>query len=275
MQYIYIIENSINGKFYIGRTNNPHSRRRGHFSELRRGVHCNPRLQAAFNKYGEDSFSFQVVDTAPDDLIEQKEAEWFAYFNHDKSQLYNCHFETFGGPKIFKPHSKESKEKISEAIKNGTRKYIFDILDEGFSTRIGLNALARKHSVGSTTLLRYIPEWESIRGTEYGHHQVVASLERMAVFAEEFKVRGVDVMRDLRSFGLSLETVWKYCADFGIKREDTRLDTWKIAAIENANAAVSYRLKTGCSASEAIKKFGAATTTFYKQWKLRDQFAIA
>ena len=30
MEYIYVIENKNSGKFYIGRTNNPAARKRGH-----------------------------------------------------------------------------------------------------------------------------------------------------------------------------------------------------------------------------------------------------
>lgn len=276
-QYIYAIENTNTGKFYIGRTNDPDARKRCHFSELRRNVHNNPRLQASFNKHGEDAFVFQVVDSAPDDHIEHKEAEWFAYFDHNKSYLYNCHFETFGGPKNYGPMDAPIKAKISEAIKDGTRKYIFNILDEGYQTKIGLNVLARKHCVGSTTLLTYKSEWEKLRGNKYGHPQVLASLERMKVFADAYKERGSEVMKTLRAFGLSPKTVWKYCADFGINRDDLRLDTWKDNANEKADKAVEYRIKTGCSASEAMKMFGATTTTFYKLWKQRNQqsFAIA
>lgn len=274
-QYIYIIENISTGKFYIGRTNKPEPRRRCHFSELRRNIHGNPRLQASFNKHGENAFVFQVVDSAEDEHIEEKEAEWFSYFGHNKSHLYNCHFETFGGPKIYGPMDAVIKLKISEAIKDGTRKYIFDILDEGYETKIGLNALARKHSVGGTTLLTYKPEWEKLRGKPYGHPQVVASLERMQVFADAYKDRGADVMKRLREFGLSLKTVLKHCADFGISRDDLRLDGWKDDANIKARQAVEYRMKTGCSASEAIRQFGATTTTFYKLWKQRNQSTLA
>jgi group I intron endonuclease len=89
MEYIYIIENSKTGKFYIGRTNDPSARKRCHLSELRRGVHGNPRLQASFNKHGEDAFEFKVVDSATPEMITAKEAEWFSAFDENKNYLYN------------------------------------------------------------------------------------------------------------------------------------------------------------------------------------------
>ena len=264
MQYIYIIENTVNGKFYIGRTNKPDPRRRCHFSELRRGIHGNPRLQNAFNKYGEAAFKFQVVDWASDDGIEAKEAEWFAAFDKDKVYLYNCHFETFGGPKIFGPMNGATKEKISEAIKAGTRQYVFAILDEGYASRIGLMRLAKKHSVGSTTLLRYTTEWESLRGVSYGHPQSAATKERMEVFAEAYSLFGLEVMRHLDKFKVSVQAIKKYAAEFGLNWDDLKLDQWKSESVKRAIEAHEYQKRTGCSALEAMRKTGATVTTFYK-----------
>lgn len=219
MHYIYIIENKNSGKFYIGRTNNPAARRRGHFSELRRGIHGNPRLQASFNKHGEQAFEFKVVDRAPEALIEAKEAEWFAAFDQDKEHLYNCHFETHGGPKIWKPHTPESAAKISEAIKNGTRKYIFQILDERYKGA-SLRALANKYGVGANTLLDYTPEWERLRGlTMPKSVQSEQTKKQVELFVAAFECFGNEVMRSLKSFNLTRKSLKKYLPEFGMSFE--------------------------------------------------------
>lgn len=72
---VYQVE--VNGKIYIGSSALSISRRwTNHLSELRRGIHGNSRLQRAFNKYGEDSFHFSIVEIVErqDDCIpaEQK-----------------------------------------------------------------------------------------------------------------------------------------------------------------------------------------------------------
>lgn len=59
---IYKITNLINGAVYIGQTivDGDHRKRR-HLYLLRRGIHTNPYLQNAFNKYGESNFKFEDV----------------------------------------------------------------------------------------------------------------------------------------------------------------------------------------------------------------------
>lgn len=219
MEYIYIIENKNTGKFYVGRTNDPAARKRGHFSELRRGIHGNPRLQASFSKHGEGAFEFKVVDSAHPDLICEKEAEWFAAFDCNKDYLYNCHFETFGGPKIWQPHTPESTAKISEAIKNGTRKYIFEILDERYAGA-SLRALAAKHGVGANTLMDYTPEWEQLRGlTMPKSVQSEQTKKQVELFVAAFECFGNEVTRSLKSFNLTRKSLKKYLPEFGMTFE--------------------------------------------------------
>ena len=59
---IYSITNTVNGKRYYGSSVNMEGRQRQHWSDLRNGKHKNPHLQAAWNKYGESSFVFAVVE---------------------------------------------------------------------------------------------------------------------------------------------------------------------------------------------------------------------
>lgn len=57
--YIYRITNKITNQNYIGQTVNIKRRQKEHFNTLRNNVHENPRLQASWNKYGEENFEFK------------------------------------------------------------------------------------------------------------------------------------------------------------------------------------------------------------------------
>ena len=64
---IYVIECAGNGKRYVGSTSRrPNQRRLEHLHHLRGGSHHSKRLQRCFNKYGEDSLAFSVVETVDD-----------------------------------------------------------------------------------------------------------------------------------------------------------------------------------------------------------------
>ena len=59
---LYQIRNKINGKEYIGSSVNIKHRWSVHKCYLNQGVHDNPHLQAAWNKYGADAFVFMIIE---------------------------------------------------------------------------------------------------------------------------------------------------------------------------------------------------------------------
>ena len=76
-QGIYKITNTINDHFYIGSAVNLKRRRIRHFSELRNQKHNNKHLQAAWNKYGENAFTFTVLEFVADSQkLHEAEDHW-------------------------------------------------------------------------------------------------------------------------------------------------------------------------------------------------------
>ena len=57
---IYMIENLINHKVYIGQSQDIERRHKDHIRHLKHGNHDNSHLQNAWNKYGADNFRFVV-----------------------------------------------------------------------------------------------------------------------------------------------------------------------------------------------------------------------
>ena len=83
---IYVIENCINGKCYIGSSVNARRRISQHISSLHNGKHHNHHLQASWYKYGEDAFSFAIIKECPkSDLLKWEQAflsEWKPEYNN-------------------------------------------------------------------------------------------------------------------------------------------------------------------------------------------------
>jgi group I intron endonuclease len=70
---IYCIENTINGKKYIGLSRNIEQRWNEHRSKLRRGKHKNIYLQRAWNNCGEDAFKFYIMEICDSDVLSERE----------------------------------------------------------------------------------------------------------------------------------------------------------------------------------------------------------
>lgn len=57
--YIYKIVNLVTNEKYVGQTTNFSRRKQNHLSALRNNKHVNPKLQNAWNKYGEENFCWE------------------------------------------------------------------------------------------------------------------------------------------------------------------------------------------------------------------------
>jgi group I intron endonuclease len=61
MAVVYLIKNMVNNKIYVGSAYNFIKRKNIHLSTLRNQKHKNCKLQRAYNKYGENSFEFEII----------------------------------------------------------------------------------------------------------------------------------------------------------------------------------------------------------------------
>lgn len=123
---IYKIINTVNNKFYVGSAVNLSRRRARHFSELRNNYHNNQKLQAAWNKYGEQAFIFVVVEDVSDvSLLLMAEDKWLK--DHvGKDYCYNIGTTATApalglcgplSPTWGMKHTEAAKRKISAASK--------------------------------------------------------------------------------------------------------------------------------------------------------------
>lgn len=116
---IYKITNKINGKFYIGSSNNLRKRLQDHKRELRAGKHTNKHLQASWNKYGEDSFDFEVLEIVSDGTNEKLRELETLYIQETECYKGSIGYNLIpGGIGTLNLHcSEEKKKRISEANK--------------------------------------------------------------------------------------------------------------------------------------------------------------
>lgn len=105
---IYVITHVASGRKYVGSAVDIRSRWRVHKCELRKQKHHSPKLQNAWRRYGEDAFSFEVVELISDlhGLI-PAEQKWM----DSLKPFYNC--RPRAGSQLGLKLSPETRERIS------------------------------------------------------------------------------------------------------------------------------------------------------------------
>lgn len=107
---IYKITNFINGKVYIGQSINIKNRWKDHINSLNRKDSSCTLLQRAWNKYGEENFSFEILELCSEEMLDEVESKYIDVYDSRKNG-YNIE----PGGNINKHLSDETKQKIREA----------------------------------------------------------------------------------------------------------------------------------------------------------------
>lgn len=126
MFYIYIIQNKINNKIYVGKTKSPNSRFNNH-KNIASGSLAKAKefktIHAALKKYGFDNFNFMVIEEWENENETYEAEKFWIEFLDSKRNGYN---ETVGGegvgsgsdnPMFGKRHSEKAKLAMSEKRK--------------------------------------------------------------------------------------------------------------------------------------------------------------
>jgi len=109
---IYKIRNTISDECYVGSAEYFKKRWWNHVHYLDRNEHHSPHLQRAWNKYGKNTFIFEVVEVVDNiKFLIEREQFWIGQLNPQYNVLKKA-----GSSKGFK-HTEETKKKLSELNK--------------------------------------------------------------------------------------------------------------------------------------------------------------
>jgi len=110
MGYIYLIQNSLNSKCYVGQTTelDIYTRWKSH---LKNNSNCRY-LKNALNKCGKDAFKFQIICVCFDEDLNRFEEEYMKAFNCSVPNGYNLRAAGNHGK-----HHEDTKAKISASHK--------------------------------------------------------------------------------------------------------------------------------------------------------------
>jgi len=113
---IYQIINIVTCKKYIGSAIDIDVRWKNHKKSCRSRIHENSYFQNAWNKYGEQSFQFQVLEKCEKEKLLEREQYWLDFYkSYERNNGYNiC---CVAGSSLGIKRSEETRKKISVAKK--------------------------------------------------------------------------------------------------------------------------------------------------------------
>lgn len=120
---IYKVTNLVTDKVYIGSAVHLQKRKCIHFSTLRNNKHDNSHLQRAYNKYGMDSFKWEILCICDTEFLISNEQESINSYSKilGWKNLYNIRIIANSNLGIkLGPHSEETRRKMSLALKGRT-----------------------------------------------------------------------------------------------------------------------------------------------------------
>jgi group I intron endonuclease len=109
---IYKIINKVNGKYYVGSSDDIRRRWEGHILLLNKNKHHNQHLQSSWNKYGEDTFIFVIIEYALDKYeLLKREQYYLVECKNNPDKNYNISYDALA-PMAGRKHSPETIEKM-------------------------------------------------------------------------------------------------------------------------------------------------------------------
>lgn len=142
---IYKIENLINKKLYVGSSNNIKRRWGEHIKSLNNNLHPNKHLQFSWNKYGQNNFTFNVLEECEEYNLLEREQFYIDDLNvlndsigyniapyadkpylsdYGKERVKEVNSELFKGENcVFNKHTEKDVLYVIELLKNGNFTY--------------------------------------------------------------------------------------------------------------------------------------------------------
>lgn len=183
---IYKISNIVNGKFYIGSTNDYERRHQEHLRQLKLGIHHNLYLQRAFNKYGEANFSNEIILEVkdPNDLLYYEQVALDnAFKKYSKKQIYNTSTRSDRPPSHNELSAEKQASKILKLRNHGLQRPPFS---EAHRKKISKALTGLKRTDREIELIRerFSKDWVIIRPTGE-----VLEIHNMNAFIKEENAR--------------------------------------------------------------------------------------
>jgi group I intron endonuclease len=211
---IYQIENTVNGKRYVGSSNQVARRFYLHKWDLKRGQHHSVTLQRSWDKYGEAAFRFRVLlycSVAMLHFYEQRCLDEMGTVDPAKGFNICCDAASAGTGRVWTDEQKQAKslerkgKKMSPDVHArylATRK---DGADHPFYGKHHTEETRNKISISRSGT----PAWN--KGKHTGNNQAKITPEQVLEI-RMLKSEGMSRKEIAPKYGLKPNTIWRICS---------------------------------------------------------------
>jgi len=164
---IYRIINKVNGKCYIGKSKNIYKRIHQHIYDLKNSRKVeNTYLQNSWNKYGRDTFDYEILEQLDFDetLVAQRELYWIKFYDSINTG-YNLRLDSETRMICHEKTRKKISNRLKKEWSEGKRDRHSDKLKESWKNR----DRKKQSELFSKTLTRYI---YIVDGTKYTYKEL-------------------------------------------------------------------------------------------------------
>jgi group I intron endonuclease len=183
---IYKITNTQNGKFYIGSSKNIEGRWNDHKQYLRGNYHINPKLQHAWNFYGEDKFLFEILEEVNQELLFERENYYISSMKpYEREVGYNICPKAEGGDNFTHNPRKEEIRKVLSDLSAGKNNFMYGKTHDEKTIK-----LMKEKSIGRYTLDWFIEKYGQEKGNEKFQERNIMLKNRKINYVYDNKLTG-------------------------------------------------------------------------------------
>ena len=200
---IYKITNKINGRYYIGSSINIKNRWNEHKRTLKQNKHDNDFLQKSWNKHGEESFLFEIIEYVLDlNKLLEREQSYLDLITYDKKMSYNL-CKTAGNMLGFK-HSDETKKKMSNSRIGNKNSLGFEHSDET-KKKMSNSHFGLKHDDKTIILMINKSKKDNLKSVKY---KTKVSDEIKTELLDKYSSGSYSTRKLSELYGISKSTIW-------------------------------------------------------------------
>lgn len=273
MGYIYKITNQINGKIYIGLTRTSIEERwKNHIKKAKE--YPNRYLYDAMNHYGYEKFSIEQIEQCDDNILDEREIYWIAYYNSTNPDIgYNL-TEGGGGGNTWElnPHKLETGEKLRQAqLKDRYIPITKAALEEDVANKLSVEEICKKYSCSPTTLRKRSKEFfgcyiSELRIIENRGQFTEKEIDKDSLYQDIF-CGTLNNSQIASKYGVSDHTIIKRCKEyFGKTPNELRGEGAKRAVITDENL-LNQLILEGKTLAEVAEVFNMSKNSLVTRLK--------